>query len=61
MFRLSKMNYVPRDERGCESPTVAGMLGGDSNVFRASPQVCLLVRVSGPYFRAWHTQLLTEQ
>lgn len=63
VFRLSKMNYVPRDERGCESPTVAGMLGGDLNAFRAlsSPQVCLLLWVSGPYGRAWHAQLLTEQ
>lgn len=61
MFRLSKMNYVPRDERGRASPTVAGILGGDLNAFRAQPQVCLLLRVSGPYCRAWHAQLLTEQ
>lgn len=61
MFRLSKMNYVPRDERGRASPTVAGILGGDLNAFRAQPQVCFLLRVSGPYCRAWHAQLLTEQ
>lgn len=61
MFRLSKMNYVPRDERGRVSPTVAGILGGDLNAFRAQPQVCLLLRVSGPYCRAWRAQLLMEQ
>lgn len=59
--QLSKVNYIPRDERGWGNPTVAEMLCWDLNALRApsSPWVCLLLWqwVADPNCRAWLASL----